>query len=424
MAAHALSRHFDTFFGRLNPGSAFEQTASSQHSGIRQLIEDRHGAAAELNPITFLQGSYRQETAIYSINDVDIVALCNLTYPGTPGSFTKTYDRDEIFRIIAAPLLADRRYQSKVNYGPQSTCIKVDLGIKIEILPVVFKTGNSDPQREPFVLYRPETSRWEDGFARFHQFRLSAKNADDRARGNFIPSIKVLKHLRSRFNLNAVSFHVECLLYALPDSVFFGGPADYLAAILLTIATRSAADWYQSQCITPCGDRDIFTAGEWTAVDWWAFHEMVSKASAVAQRAITASMRTPLTFALLTLLLPAVSLAETTPGQHRQEFEGTIARSVHIKYLVFIPDGYHDGEPKRWPLIMYLHGGSRRGDDIEKLREPGFGLTALVEKDKSFPFIVLSPQCPEGEYWTDTEALIGLLFLRRVFQSGHKSAHV
>jgi len=120
-------------------------------------------------------------------------------------------------------------------------------------------------------------------------------------------------------------------------------------------------------------------------------------------------MRTPLIFALLTLVLPAVSLAETTPGQHRQEFEGTIARSVHIKYLLFIPDGYHDGEPKRWPLIMYLHGGSRRGDDIEKLREPGFGLTALVEKDKSFPFIVLSPQCPEGEYWTDTEALIALL---------------
>ena len=58
---------------------------------------------------------------------------------------------------------------------------------------------------------------------------------------------------------------------------------------------------------------------------------------------------------------------------------------------------------------MYLHGGSRRGDDIEKLREPGFGLKALVEKDKSFPFIVLSPQCREGEYWTDTEALVALL---------------
>jgi predicted peptidase len=58
---------------------------------------------------------------------------------------------------------------------------------------------------------------------------------------------------------------------------------------------------------------------------------------------------------------------------------------------------------------MYLHGGSRRGNDIEKLREPGYGLPALVEKDKSFPFIVLSPQGPDGEYWTDSEALVALL---------------
>jgi hypothetical protein len=121
----------------------------------------------------FLQGSYRQQTAIYTINDIDIVALCNLTYSGTPGPFTKAYDRNEIFGIIAAPLLADHRYQSKVNYGSQSMCIKVDLGIKMEILPAVFKAGNSDPPQEPFVLYRPETSRWEDGFARFHQARLS-----------------------------------------------------------------------------------------------------------------------------------------------------------------------------------------------------------------------------------------------------------
>jgi predicted peptidase len=60
-------------------------------------------------------------------------------------------------------------------------------------------------------------------------------------------------------------------------------------------------------------------------------------------------------------------------------------------------------------LIMYLHGGSRRGTDIEKLREPGYGLPAIVEKNKSFPFIVLSPQCPEGEFWTDSEPLIALL---------------
>lgn len=268
MAVHSLSRHFQSFFGRLNPGSSFEQTASSQHNTIRALIEDPNGAAAELSPTTFLQGSYRQQTAIYTINDVDIVVLCNLWYPGSPGGGGRSYGRDEIFRIIAAPLLADGRYRGKVRFGPQSMCIKIDLGIKVEILPVVFKAGTTDPGIEPFVLYRPERSQWEDGFARYHQILLSAKNSVARTQGNFIPAIKVFKHIRSRFGLTAVSFHIECLLYFLADGVFLGGPADCLASIFRAISTHKPEDWYRTRCMTPCGDRDIFTGTEWTTESW------------------------------------------------------------------------------------------------------------------------------------------------------------
>jgi hypothetical protein len=287
VAVHSLSKHFQSFFGCLNPGWSFEQRVSSQHNTIRGLIEDRNGAAAELWPRTFLQGSYRQQTAIYTINDVDIVALCNLNYPGVPGGGGRSYGRDEIFRIIAAPLVADGRYRDKVRYGPRSMCIKVDLGIKVEILPVVLKTGTTDPDKEPFVLNRPETGRWEDGYARYHQGWLSVKNAANRTQCNFIPAIKMLKHIRSSFGLNAVSFHIECLLYSLSDSVFLGGPADYLASILQAIAAHSADTWYMMRCMTPCGDRDIFTANEWGAQDWYGFHEIISKCATVAQGAIT-----------------------------------------------------------------------------------------------------------------------------------------
>ncbi|MBV8279431.1 MAG: hypothetical protein JO170_29785, partial [Verrucomicrobia bacterium] len=136
-----------------------------------------------------------------------------------------------------------------------------------------------------------------------------------------------------------------------------------------------------------------------------------------------------LTFlALISILLPGVCFGETAAGQHPEEFRGTVTRSVQMKYLLFIPDGYQDDQSKKWPLIMYLHGGSRRGDDIEKVREPGWGLPALLEKKKSFPFIVVSPLCPNGEYWTDTEALVSLLDeiekrysvdLSRVYLTGH-----
>lgn len=250
------------------------------------MIEDRNGPAAELQPITFLQGSYRQQTAIYAISDVDIVALCNLSYPGSPGGGGRSYWKDDIFRIIAAPLLADGRYRDKVRFGPPSMCIKVDLGIKLEILPVVFKTGMTDPNVEPLVLYRPERNQWEDGFARYHQRWLSVKNGPDRTQGNFIPAIKVLKHIRSLFGLSAVSFHIECLLYFLADALFLGGPADYLAAIFQVLAAYKPEDGYRTNVMTPCGDRDIFTGTEWQAEDWRKFHELISQCSGAAQIAI------------------------------------------------------------------------------------------------------------------------------------------
>ena len=115
----------------------------------------------------------------------------------------------------------------------------------------------------------------------------------------------------------------------------------------------------------------------------------------------------------------------TRTGQHAGSFDGTIRRGVEMKYLLFLPRGYaSDG--RRWPLIVYLHGGSMRGTDPERLR--AMGLPALVERDPDFPFVVLSPLLPERQLWTDTDALIALLddVLRRhridpdrVYLTGH-----
>ena len=80
MANHALTQHFASFFKKLNPSPSFEATAASEHKTIRGLIENPNGPAASLLPTCFLQGSYRykQDTAIYTINDVDLVVLCRL----------------------------------------------------------------------------------------------------------------------------------------------------------------------------------------------------------------------------------------------------------------------------------------------------------------------------------------------------------
>lgn len=280
MATHPLPGHFSAFFRKLNPGLSFESVASSQYNTIKGLIEDRSGPAAILEPVCFLQGSYKQQTAIYSINDVDIVTLCKLWYPGSGAG--RGYGRDEIFEIIASPVMNDGRYRTKVRYGPTSMCIKIDLGIRVELLPVVFRVGNNDLSNEPFKLFRPSSASWEDGFARYHQAYLTYKNGPDKTAGNFIPAIKVLKHLRSLCGIQSVSFHIECLLYSLRDAVFVGSPADYIPAFLSEIAKATAEAWYKRIVRTPCGDRDIFVGTEWNLADWQLFHNALTTWSSLA----------------------------------------------------------------------------------------------------------------------------------------------
>jgi predicted peptidase len=93
-------------------------------------------------------------------------------------------------------------------------------------------------------------------------------------------------------------------------------------------------------------------------------------------------------------------------GQHPHRLKKYATKIVAGQYLLFLPRDYGKSR-KQYPLIMYLHGGSLRGDSVEKVRT--LGLPQMVEQDKSFPFIVVSPLCPAGEIWTDTDLLIGIL---------------
>src|SRR5204862_2816785 len=59
-----------------------------------------------------------------------------------------------------------------------------------------------------------------------------------------------------------------------------------------------------------------------------------------------------------------------------------------------------------WPLMLFLHGSGERGTDIWKVAT--HGPPKKVTEDAEFPFILVSPQCPEHRIWSNDE-LIGLL---------------
>lgn len=70
---------------------------------------------------------------------------------------------------------------------------------------------------------------------------------------------------------------------------------------------------------------------------------------------------------------------------------------VWIDYLVFLPKEYDKRAGKKWPVILFLHGAGKRGDDVRVVA--GNGPPMLAAKDPAFPYIVIAPQCPAGTWW-------------------------
>jgi len=93
---------------------------------------------------------------------------------------------------------------------------------------------------------------------------------------------------------------------------------------------------------------------------------------------------------------PALKLK---PGEQSEQSLGiTMAKKENVRYLLYLPKGYPKIQ-KKWPMILFLHGAGERGDDLEKVKL--HGPPKLIESGKSYPFIILSPQCHKDQWWSN-----------------------
>jgi predicted peptidase len=94
-------------------------------------------------------------------------------------------------------------------------------------------------------------------------------------------------------------------------------------------------------------------------------------------------------------------------GQHEYSLDGGMG------FLLYAPYAYFQQPSHPWPLVLFLHGSGERGNGAEELaRVKLHGPPKIVESLTDFPFLVLSPQCPEssgwGEHLDDLEAILDL----------------
>jgi len=82
-----------------------------------------------------------------------------------------------------------------------------------------------------------------------------------------------------------------------------------------------------------------------------------------------------------------------------------------LMYRILYPENY--SPQKKYPVLLFMHGSGERGSDNELQLKNGGSLFANDSTRKTFPVIVIFPQCPSDSTWNkigstpDTTSITG-----------------
>lgn len=114
--------------------------------------------------------------------------------------------------------------------------------------------------------------------------------------------------------------------------------------------------------------------------------------------------------ALLPLAAGCSTMKSPVTGPSACTLEQVVQVKVKTNYLLYLPDGYARSR-QHYPLMLFLHGAGERGNDVEKVKLHG-PPKLIAQNARKFPFVVVSPQCPDQDWWssdTQVAALDGLI---------------
>lgn len=226
-----------------------EQVANMQNY-IQELLGDTH--------YTFLQGSYKNDTAISDINDVDIVAVRIKTYSGqySPHRFDNYIFWNQIFSEIEQKLRNQSKYIWTVERGDK--CIKVRGAFNADIVPAV-QVGE-DYSIDPIVIYSFRSELEKLNYPRVHYENGVVKNK--LTGGLYKPTVRMFKQwVKNHFGENKdiiSSFKMEALVHAVDDKLFSSDHPTNFVLVANQIATKISQRSIMPILIpSVCGNEDI-----------------------------------------------------------------------------------------------------------------------------------------------------------------------
>ena len=79
----------------------------------------------------------------------------------------------------------------------------------------------------------------------------------------------------------------------------------------------------------------------------------------------------------------------------RLRFEAPDKPRVDLPYLLYPPENI--ASQTNWPLVIYLHGLSARGNNLDLIET--YGLPQVMAEGGRFPAFVAAPQLADGLFW-------------------------
>jgi hypothetical protein len=230
-------------------------TSKDTYATVKRALESQNAAYAKRQFEVFLQGSYANDTNIYTESDVDIVICYNggffhnlekltheerrlfsVTFPNG------TYTYDTFKASVQSALVA--AFGSSVQSGKKA--LKITANGARRSADVVcafdhrrytaFKGIQDDTYLKGISFFTADSTRIEN-FPKFHSHNLTTKHQATKSR--FKPAIRMFKNIRSKLiergsivNGEAPSYFIEGLLYNVPNDRFVNSLSDTTFNIL------------------------------------------------------------------------------------------------------------------------------------------------------------------------------------------------
>lgn len=111
-------------------------------------------------------------------------------------------------------------------------------------------------------------------------------------------------------------------------------------------------------------------------------------------------------YLILSILSFVVIVNQHVMSQVQTREKTKIVRRTSLNYLLWLPADYKKDKSKTFPVMIFLHGSGERGENLDLVKKNG--PPSFVENRPDFPFILVSPQCPEGTWWEieDLQAML------------------